>query len=564
MLLTSKLLNEKIASCVRELWNVELPSDASVDFTRNYDHGDLTSTAAMRLAGVLRRPPARSAAELATAVLELIRGDERLSPLVADAVPMGGFVNFTLSNRFWREFVAKVSSERRAFGRSPSRGVKAQVEYVSANPTGPLTVAHGRQAAVGDTLCRILEAAGFEVQREYYLNDTGNQMRILGLSVYCRLMESRGRKVEFPDNCYQGDYIRDIAALAYEKMGDEILEMAQDEAVLRLGRFAGDYILGWIKEDLADFRVGLDNYFSQQAMEESGLVERILERYRQSGKLYEKDGAVWLRSSEHGDSEDRVVVKSDGSYTYRTPDIAYHVDKFDRGFDWLIVLLGPDHHAHTITMKAALKALGYPSESLRHIIIQHCTLYRGGEPLKMSTRRATYITLREVMDAVGTDAARFFFLNRSSDSHLDFDLELAMKQAPDNPVFYLQYASARCASILAKAHDDGLITDDEFVEGCFVPTQDVLEGMDYEEVRLSRALGRYSMVVEKAALQTDQMRLINYLMEAVEFFHNYYQRRRVICDNRDESRSRLAVVSAFRQVLANGLDLLGISAPVKM
>jgi arginyl-tRNA synthetase len=387
---------------------------------------------------------------------------------------------------------------------------------------------------------------------------------MLGLSVWYRLKEVHGETIELPENCYRGDYIREIAADAEVKLASELASSTEKEAVDLLARFAGDFILNWIRSDLADFRVTLETWFSQREMEDSGAVDQVVDDYRSKDLVYEKDGALWLRTSQYGDSDDRVVVKQDGSYTYRTPDIAYHCDKYRRGYEQMFVLLGPDHHAHTITMKAALRALGLQDERLKHIIIQHCTLYRGGEPLKMSTRRATYVTLREIMDAVGVDAARFFFLNRSAESHLDFDLELAVKQASDNPVFYLQYASARCASILAKALEEGFFGANEFHEAAFIPTEADIALMETDEVELLRSLGRFPLTIQRAASNAEAMKVINYLTESVENFHNYYQRRRVMTDDKAVSRARLAVVSAFRQVLANGLGLLGVSAPVRM
>jgi len=551
-----------IADLVSDLYGVE-DFEVPLEPTRDLERGDLSTTAAMRLARAARKAPPAIASELAAALSEAAAADEGLAGAVERVETAGGFMNIRFARSFWAALLGRIAAEGERYGRLPSRGERAQVEFVSANPTGPLTVAHGRQAAIGDTLARILSFAGWDVEREYYLNDTGNQIRMLGLSVYLRLRELKGEAVELCENCYRGEYVMELARKADSLFGRELEEMDEAEAVARLGRFACDEILEWIKADLERMRVRFDGYFSQEEMERSGAVDELMREFRAKGLVYERDGAVWLKTSAFGDAEDRVLVKADGSYTYRTPDMAYHADKFRRGYARMLVLLGPDHHAHTITMKAGLKALGFDTSKLEYLLVQHCTLYEGDKQLRMSTRQGTFVTLAEVMDAVGVDAARFFFLNRGVESHLDFDLELAKRQSSDNPVFYLQYAAARCASIMRRGLEGGWISPDECRDGLrFAPPSD--GELEEDEELLARRLGRFPLVVERAAAAADHMKVINYLMELVESFHNYYQRRRVLVEDRRTARTRLGLVSAFRTVLANGLGLLGVEAPERM
>lgn len=565
MLKTVRQLDAAITAAINDIYAITAPADATFETTRDIEHGDLTTAAAMRLAKTLRKPPAAIANELADALRNKIAQSDELSGKVGAVETAGGFVNVKLSRAFWLSLALNIIDTGENYGKNYSYEGKAQVEFVSANPTGPLTVAHGRQAAVGDTLARILDFAGYASSREYYINDTGNQINILGKSVYYRYLESKGVKVDYPEECYQGDYIHDIAKRASLHIGSRLDSMGEQEAINAFGDFAKNEILEWNKQDLVLFGVHFDSWFSQAQMESGGQVEKLLAEYSRLGMTYQFEGATWIKSEQFGDVKDKVLIKSDGSYTYRTPDIAYHQGKFARGFDKLIVLLGPDHHAHTITMKAALQALGLPAERLNYILVQHCTLYDGETQIQMSTRRGTYITLKEVVDAVGVDAARFFFLNRSCDSHLDFDLALARKQSSDNPVFYLQYAAARCASILRKAMEDGYYFEDEAVRGYyFRPSGDFGGQLEDDEIAVLQHLGRFPVVVARSASTLDILKLINFLTVSVENFHNYYQRRRVMTEDRAISRDRLAIIATFRTVLENGLRLLGVSAPERM
>jgi arginyl-tRNA synthetase len=403
-------------------------------------------------------------------------------------------------------------------------------------------VAHARQAAVGDCLANILEFLDFNVQREYYLNDEGNQINILGRSVQLRREELEGKQVEFPDNYYQGDYIYDIARHAQEENIGEA----------QLGDFAADYILGIIKKELADFKVNFDNWYSQKELAKSGKIERAFEQLRQKGLLSERDGALWFNSTSFGDDKDRVIVKSDGSQTYLAPDIAYHQDKFNRGFDWLINLWGPDHHGYINRIKASIQAFGHPAEALSVIIVQLATIFRNGEPVQMSTRRGQYITLREVLDEVGSDAARFFFLMRRTSSHLDFDLEVAKKQSAENPVYYVQYAHARICSILRSVA----------VQGKGEADLSLLK--EKEELNLIKKMLEFTAVLNICLVTRDPYMVTVYLQELSETFHKFYDLHRVLGQAEALTRARLALIEGVKIVLSCGLDLRGVSQPESM
>ena len=417
------------------------------------------------------------------------------------------------------------------------------LEFVSANPTGPLSVAHARQAAVGDALAKVLDFAGFKVKKEYYLNDEGNQINILGHSVELRLKELEGKRIEFPEDHYHGDYISDIARNVKAKkcrVGD-------------FGTYAADYILKIIKRELRDFRVEFDCWYSQKALRKSGKIEKALRFLEQKDLLYRQDGAVWFKSTRFGDDKDRVVVKSDGSYTYLAPDIAYHREKYRRGFTWLINLWGPDHHGYISRIKAAVQALGKDADSLSLIIVQLATIFRAGQQIQMSTRRGQYITLREVLDDVGCDAARFFFMMRRTDSHLDFDLEVAKKKTSENPVYYVQYAHARISSILGNSP-------------LRLKTRELNPVLleEPEEIALIKKLWELFYILEVCLKTTDPYMLTVYLQELAETFHKFYDRHRVLGQDQQLTQARLALIEACRIVISCGLDLLGISSPRKM
>jgi len=437
------LLVPIIKNSLRDL-NLAKVSDGDIilDFPADSRFGDLSTNLAL----VLSRSSDRSPFEVATNIITNIKKNLEKSPLkdyVKEVKAEGaGFINFYLSDKyFYAQIKDIITSGKNSLKLDIGKKKPVLIEFVSANPTGPLSVAHARQAVVGDVLANILAFLGFKVKREYYLNDEGNQINILGRSIELRLKELNGEKIEFPEDHYQGDYIYDIA-----KRAQKAKRKAQN-----LSKFAVGYILDIVKKELDDLGVKFDYWYSQRKLRESGKIKEVLDSLKKKGFVYEHDGALWFKSTQFGDDKDRVVVKSDGTYTYLAPDIAYHHDKYRRGFNWLINLWGPDHHGYINRLKASVQALGKNVDSLSIIIVQLATIFRQGEPLQMSTRKGQYITLREVLDEVGPDAARFFFLMRRTSSHLDFDLEIAKKHTPESPVYYVQYAHARICSILRNA-----------------------------------------------------------------------------------------------------------------
>ena len=455
-----------------------------------------------------------------------------------------GFINFYLNDLYFHQrLTCIISNPKQAIAHDFGGGRKVLLEFVSANPTGSLSVAHARQAVVGDSLANILEFCGYKVKREYYLNDEGNQINILGSSVALRMKELDGETVEFPPEYYQGKYIYDIAGLAKKK------KIKQD----KLADFAADFILEIIRKELDDFGVKFDIWYSQKELTKKGKIAKAFDLLKKKGLLYEKDGATWFKSTEFADDKDRVVIKSDGTYTYLAPDIAYHQDKYKRGFDTLINLWGPDHHGYISRLKAAVQALGFSKGSLSVIIVQLATIYRDGKPVQMSTRKGEYITLREVLEEVGRDAARFFFLMRRTSSHLDFDLDVAKKQTAENPVYYVQYAHARICSILRNypkkinysSVDTGLLKEKE-------------------ELALIKKITTFNASLNICISTQDPYMLTVYLQELSEAFHKFYDNHRVLNQEDRLTQARLALIEGTRIAIFIGLELLGISRPEKM
>ncbi len=539
---TQEQLVSLLCSCVADCgWHIA-PQEVQLDVPADERFGDISANTALRLSRSVRKPPAAVAALL----LEQLQRRLPQSPLSAVfsqvKIAGPGFINFYYADSFLcarlREIVQRGME---AFRFDAAAGNSVLVEFVSANPTGPLSVAHARQAVVGDALAHILEFLGFRVQREYYLNDEGNQITILGNSVALRSRELAGEAVVFPENHYQGEYIYDIARA----------RGTVDDAAL--ADFAAGYILAIIKQELADFGVSFDSWFSQKALGASGKVAGALEALRAKGYVFDAEGAVWLRSSAFGDDKDRVVVKSDGSYTYLAPDIAYHQDKYERGFSWLINLWGPDHHGYISRLKASVAAFGHDPESLSIIIVQLATIFRDGKPVQMSTRRGQYITLREVLDEVGRDAARFFFLMRRTSSHLDFDLAVAKKETAENPVFYVQYAHARICSILSNRP-----------AGIDLSAADLGLLRQPQELLLARKIMQLPSVLQICLSARDPSLLTVYLMELAETFHKFYDAHRVLGEEPRLSEARLCLLEGTRAALLCGLALIGVSAPEKM
>ncbi|MBI4398658.1 MAG: arginine--tRNA ligase, partial [Candidatus Omnitrophica bacterium] len=421
-----------------------------------------------------------------------------------------------------------------------------------ANPTGPLTIAHGRQAVVGDVLARLLEKTGHHVSREYYLNDRGVQIQILGLSVYVRYLEIAGFPRKFPENGYQGAYIRDLAGHVFDKEGKKYLEMPEERALEFFSKYASDTILEDIRVNLHRLGVTFDSYFSEQTLGGNGFIENVLKLLRERGFTYEHEGALWFRSTAFGDDKDRVLIKSNGEFTYLAPDIAYHEEKFKRGYHRIVNLWGPDHHGYVPRLKAACQALGHNAGQVNVLIVQLTTLFRNGEPVRMSTRAGEFVTLKELMDEVGVDAARFFFLMRKIDSHLDFDLELAKKRSDENPVYYVQYAFARISNIL------------KFSETAVSSEVEPALLAESEELEMIKLLSSFGEVLNQASEYLEPYRVVDYLRDVASAFHKFYAKHRVVNPNPELTRARLFLVACVQIVLANGMQIVGISRPEKM
>jgi arginyl-tRNA synthetase len=555
-----------------------------IERARDVQHGDFACNVAMVLAKAARCKP-RELAETLVAALpesELVERVEIAGP---------GFINFYLSPHAYHAVVPQIIAEGHGFGRSNlGAGKRVQVEFVSANPTGPLHVGHGRGAAYGAVVADLLQAAGYEVHREYYVNDAGRQMDILATSVWLRYLELCDEELLFPANGYKGDYVWDIAATLHREHGDAYRHPAEevfadvpadepaggdkeahiDALIERARQLLGDNryryvfelglntILDDIRDDLELFGVRYDEWYSERSLTESGAVNKALERLRDSGHVYEKEGALWFRSTEFGDEKDRVVERDNGQTTYFASDIAYHMDKLERGFERVIDVWGADHHGYVPRVKAAMEAVGDDPSKLDVLLVQFANLYRGGEKVQMSTRSGEFVTLRELRKEVGSDAARFFYVMRKCEQHLDFDLDLAKSQSNDNPVYYVQYAHARICSVLAQAAEKGIPV--EINDGL----NNLEQLAEEHEQALLKTLSRYPEVVEAAALNEEPHQLSHYVRELANDFHTYYNAHQFLVADDVLRDARLKLILAVRQVLRNGLNLLGVSAPEKM
>jgi arginyl-tRNA synthetase len=559
------------------------PATVSVERTRDAQHGDFATNVALRLAKAARRNPR----ELAQAIIAALPPN----PLVARAEVAGaGFINFFLTSEAYARELANVHELGDRYGRSTvGRGERVMLEFVSANPTGPLHVGHGRQAAYGATLANLLNAVGFSVSREYYINDAGRQMDILAVSTWLRYLELDGQELPFPANGYRGEYVRPLAEHLRSKVGDELKRPVSEifanlpddapvgdkevyiDALMERARtligvsgfnrvldVALERMLADIRDDLEQFGVSFDRWYSERALGESGAIDRALERLKAQGRLYEKDGATWFRATEFGDEKDRVVVRENGIKTYFASDIAYHLEKRERGFQRLIDVLGADHHGYVARVRAGLEAMGEPGDSLEVTLIQFVSLFRGEEKIPMGKREGQFVTLRELRGEVGNDACRFFYLMRSHDQPLDFDLELAKSRTNENPVYYIQYAHARVSSVMRQLDARGFEFDLE--EG--LANAGLLSG-EHEQAVL-KSLTRYPETLEQAAANRAPHALVHYLRELANSFHTYYNAEQFIVADPKLRNGRLALVAAVQQVIRNGLTLLGVSSPETM
>lgn len=535
-----------------------------LEIPRSRAHGDLASSIGLQLASQLRKPPLEVAESLAQRILLLLKDSSLKESIDRVEVKPPGFLNFFLKEAFLYSVLQEVLVKGPDYGRSSlGKGRKALVEFVSANPTGPLSVAHGRQAAVGDALANLLSFAGYRVAREYYLNDEGTQIDLLGASILARAREKLGKPLEFPENGYKGQYVVSLAEKLIEHSRESEFNLPEAQAKAR--RFGVGELTRLIRGELDQFGVRFDRWFPQSSLSRFWHLRRTLNLLKRRGMLYESEGAWWLKSTVFGDDKDRVVIRSDGRLTYIAADIAYHRKKFQRGFTLLVNLWGPDHHGYIPRLKAAVQAMGFPSEALQVRIVQLCTLKRGTETIPMSTREGQFITLTQVIQEVGPDAARFFFLLRKLDAHLEFDLDLAKKHSLENPVYYIQYAHARICSILV--HQGvrplwGLKGSDPLVgKRCQV---DYSLLVAEEEMGILRLLREFPGVVETSAKSLEPFGLVAFLQELAEAFHRFYDAHRVISESEKLTATRLRLVQAARTVLATGLRILGVSAPERM
>lgn len=524
----------------RDLYAVEVP--------KHDGQGDFSTNLALIVAGKEKRKPR----EIAALFLEMFEKQDTFVEKVELAGP--GFVNFFLKSDVWGSVLLPVYEQGERFGLSEmGAGRKVMVEFVSANPTGPLSIGHGRNAILGDSIARLLEASGYAVNREYYFNDAGRQMRVLGASTKARYKELLGLESEFPEDGYQGDYIQEIAQTVIDQSGRGMLDA--DELTFK--DIAQKAIFADIDGTLQRLGIHFDTYYNEHTLYEDGHIDEVVATLREKGLIYEKEDATWFKTTAFGQEQDRVIIKSSGEPTYRLPDIAYHQQKFRRGFDWMINVFGSDHIATVPDVLAGVRALGYDDSKIKVILHQFVTLTRDGRQVKMSTRKATFVTVDELLDVVGVDALRFFFLMRKPDSQLEFDLELATRQSQENPVYYVQYAHARLCSIQKLAAEK---------QEAFVPPgkAGLNKLQEAEEHALLKIIAAYPSLVEDAAQELAPHRIIFYLMDLAGSFHSYYNKHKVLTEDRELTEARLCLCGAVRTIIANGLHLVGLSAPESM
>ena len=547
-----KHLKDELTRALSEM-DLEWPEKATIEPPREKKFGDLACNAAMILAGESRRNPR----QIAEKIKELISGSTSILEKIEIAGP--GFLNFTFKHDFWLGIIQEIEAGQETFGSSDhGRGVKVQIEYVSANPTGPLHIGHGRGAAVGDSLARIMRFAGYDVSTEYYLNDAGRQMTVLGESAWVRYQNQCGIEKALDPDHYQGEYLSETAEAIHREQGRRLLEMDESQAILFCLEKAKNEILEGIKHDLSEFRVEHQVWFSEKSLTREDVVDQTLSFLEAQGFAYRHDGALWFKSTHFGDDKDRVLRKSDGDLTYFASDIAYHKNKFDRGFDLVVDIWGADHHGYAPRMKAAVQALGRTPRSLQVILVQLVNLLREGSQIAMSTRAGEFVTLRDVIREVGTDACRFIFLSRKSDSHLDFDLEVVKKKSMDNPVYYVQYAHARICSLFSRAREKQIFISET--------TPFSLELLNTpQDLEILKKMAEFPDIITSSAVSLSPHHLSYYLLELAGHLHRYYTVNPVLnAENNELIRARMVLFRAVARVLKNGLDLLGVSAPERM
>ncbi len=532
----------------QKLWSELAAGKYTVEVPKREGQGDFSTNLAMVIAGIEKRNPRAIAGQF----VELIDGENKLLDKVEIAGP--GFVNFFINPSIWKIVLPEVLEQGKDFGLSDlGKGKRVLVEFVSANPTGPLSVGHGRNAIIGDTIARLLAAVGYLVDKEYYFNDAGRQMRVLGASTKARYLELSGIDGEFPEDGYQGDYIYDIARRLQDEHGDNL----KDEGIDFFKDEAQKDIFTDIDITLKRIGIIFDSYFNEHTLYEKGLIDDVVARLHSRNLVYEKDGATWFKTSEFDQEQDRVIIKNTGEPTYRLPDIAYHREKFRRGYEWMIDIFGADHIATVPDVMAGIRALDLDDTKVTVILHQFVTLMRGGKQVKMSTRKATFVTVDELVDEVGVDALRFFFLMRKPDSQLEFDLDLATKQSQENPVYYVQYAHARLCSIVRIAAEQQIVPDK-------IEEENLLLLNEPEELTLLKSLAEYPALVAGAARDLAPHRVIFFLIELAGAFHRYYNKHKVLGDDQALTAARLYLCLGIRTVLHNGLTMVGMNAPEKM
>jgi len=529
----------------------EIPA-ITLEVPKDKSHGDLSTNLAMQLTKVAKRNPR----QIAEALIEHL--DKGKASIVSAEIAGPGFINFRLDKSFLYPIIGEAQAQGEQYGRTNvGQGKSVNVEFVSANPTGSLHLGHARGAAVGDALCNVLAAAGYEVTREYYINDAGNQVNNLAKSIEARYRQALGQDARMPEDGYHGEDIVGFAKELAAEQGDKLLSMKDEDRFEFFRKYGLEKELDKIKRDLGRFKVGFDIWYSETSLYETGKVIEALDALKAKGQVYEEEGAVWLRSTDYGDDKNRVLVKNDGSYTYLTPDAAYHMDKYSRGYDQLINIWGADHHGYIPRMKAAMAALGNDPDKLTVLIAQMVSLFQNGEKVKMSKRTGKAVTMEDLMDEVGVDAIRYFFTMRGMDSHLDFDMDLAVSTSNENPVFYVQYAHARICSIFRQAEEQGIK---------LLPWQEAdLSLLNSEQAfDLIRKVGELPETINESARLYAPHVIIRYVYELASQFHSYYRAERVITENAAESQAKLQLLAALRVAIANCLKLVGVSAPEQM
>ena len=578
-------LQDLIKKCIQDLISkgilIEMPPNVRLDHTKDNSHGDYATNIALMLSKQAKMNPV----DLAKIIVDQLEESSFINKI---EIAGPGFINFFISDESSSSVVSEIIDQGPLYGSSEiGQGKKVLLEYVSANPTGPLHVGHGRGAAYGATISNLLRAVGFKVDNEYYVNDAGRQMDILAVSIYLRYLSLCGENLRFPDNGYQGQYIKDIAQVIYDSSGEEFYKKLDlifanvskdgseggdkeshiDGLIENSKSILGDSfraifqvgiesILGGIKSDLSEFGVVFEKWFSEQSLIDTGLSESCISKLKESQKVYEKDGALWFKTTNYGDEKDRVVVRDNGNHTYFASDIAYHFDKFERGYDKIINVWGADHHGYISRVKASIDALGHSPDKLEILLVQFANLYRGGSKVQMSTRSGSFVTLEDLRKEVGNDAARFFYILRKSEQHMDFDLDLAKSKTNENPVYYIQYAHARICSVFRQANEKEIEVDHGQANLSLLT-----EGI---EKNIIKELSRYKSVLESSAIQYEPHQLAYYLRDLSTHFHSYYNACKFIVEDKHLTQARLSLIHATRQILINGLSILGVSAPESM